>query len=135
MDRVFKSKIGWWYHLIVVLIVAGSIKVILDTNIVNMAVMLLVDALVLHILFNTWYKITEEGMLIAHCSIFPEKRIPIAEITAIQRSILPASSYALSLNRLMLYKGEKQWLLISPVNEADFIRLLRKINPGIELMQ
>lgn len=97
--------------------------------------MLAVALLTIHILFNTWYKITTDGMLIAHCSIFPEKRIPISEISALERTILPVSSYALSLDRLIVYKQGKQWLLVSPVNEKDFIRLLRKINPAIELKQ
>lgn len=135
MDRLFKSKVGWWYHLAILLIVAGCIKVFLDTNVLAMVVMLAVAMLTLHILFNTWYKVTADGILIAHCSIFPEKRVPIAEITALERTVMPVSSYALSLDRLIIYKKGKQWLLVSPSNEKDFIRLLRKINPGIELKQ
>lgn len=135
MDRVFKSKVGWWYHFAILLIVAGCIKVFLSTNVWAIVAMLAVAMLALHVLFNTWYKITADGVLIAHCSIFPEKRIPVSEISALERTVLPVSSYALSLDRLIIYKEGKQWLLVSPVNEKDFIRLLRKINPHIELKQ
>lgn len=135
MDRVFKSKVGWWYHFFILLIVAGCVKVFLETNVWAIITMLAVAMLVLHILFNTWYKVTADGLLIAHCSFFPEKRVPISQITALERTIMPVSSYALSLDRLIVYKEGKQWLLISPVNEKEFIRLLRKINPNIELKQ
>lgn len=131
MDRIFKSKVGWWYHLAVILIVGGCVKVFLSTNVVSMVAMLALAMLVLHMLFNTWYKITADGMLVAHCSIFPEKRIPISEITALEISAMPVSSYALSLDRIIIYKGKAPWLLISPVNKKEFVKLLRQINPEI----
>ena len=46
---------------------------------------------------------------------------------------MPVSSYALSLDRLILYKGDTQWLLISPVNKQEFVRVLRKYNPAIRI--
>ena len=46
---------------------------------------------------------------------------------------MPVSSYALSLDRIIIYKGEAQWLLISPVNKKEFVRLLRQFNPEIEV--
>ena len=100
----------------------GSDKIALITD----------SMLVIHILLNTWYKITEDGMLIAHCSIFPEKKIAISEITAIGSTVMPISSYALSLDRLIIYKGDKYWLLISPVDKMNFINQLKMINPAIK---
>lgn len=135
MDRVFKSKVGWWYHLAIVLIIAGCVKVFLGTNIVLMVGMLAIAMLTLHVLLNTWYKITADGMLIAHCSIFPEKRIAIADISALEATVMPVSSYALSLDRIIIYKGKQQWLLISPVNKKDFVHLLRKHNPEIQIKE
>ncbi len=49
---------------------------------------------VLHVFFNTYYRITEDDMLIAHCSIFPEKKIAIAYIEALESTVMPVSSYA-----------------------------------------
>ena len=73
--------------------------------------------------------------LIAHCSIFPEKKIPISEISAVEVTVMPVSSYALSLDRLIIYKGDTQWLLISPVNKQDFVKLLKKHNPDIRIKE
>lgn len=84
-------------------------------------------------LFNTYYVITEKEHLILHCGIFPKKEIAISEIEALEPTIFPAFSYALSLNRIIIWKEGKMWMMISPENEKEFIRLLRKINPKIEL--
>lgn len=135
MDRIFKSKVGWWYHLALIIIAAGCIKAVLGTNAVVIVVALLAGILALHVLLNTWYKITADGILIAHCSIFPEKRLPISEISAIEATVMPVSSYALSLDRIIIYKGEQQWLLISPVNKKEFVKLLRKFNPDIKVKE
>ena len=88
---------------------------------------------VLHVFFNTYYRITEDDMLIAHCSIFPEKKIAIADIEVLESTVMPVSSYALSLDRLIIWSNGKPWMLISPTNRADFIKQLRKINPNIQL--
>ena len=89
--------------------------------------------LVLHVFFNTYYRITADGMLVAHCSIFPEKRIAIERIEAVEPTLMPVSSYALSLNRLIVWSDGKPWMLISPVNRANFIKELQKINPSIQI--
>src|SRR5574344_651118 len=128
MDRVFKSKVGWWYHLAILMVAAGSVASILNARVDATIISLLTAMLVIHILLNTWSKITEDGMLIAHCSIFPEKKIAISEITAIGSTVMPISSYALSLDRLIIYKGDKYWLLISPVDKMNFINQLKMIN-------
>ena len=124
MDRVFKSKVDWWYHLILLIMMISTVLVFVrGESPVTMVILLL----------STWYKITADGYLIVHCSIFPEKRIPIAEISAVEVTVMPVSSYALSLDRLILYKGDTQWLLISPVNKQEFVRVLRKYNPAIRI--
>lgn len=119
--------------MLILLLAAGCIKVFLEPSIPAMAGMLLITLLALHIFLNTYYRITADGMLIAHCSIFPEKKIPVAEIEVIESTVMPVSSYALSLDRLMIWSGGKVWMLISPCNKADFIKQLRAINPNIQL--
>lgn len=133
MDREFKSKVGLWYHFLIILLVVGSVAAVLTTNVMAMIGMLLITLLTLHIFFHTYYKVTADHMLIAHCSIFPEKKIAIADIQALESSALPVSSYALSLDRIIIWSQDKPWLLISPTNKQEFVRLLRKINPAIEL--
>ena len=133
MEREYKSKVGWWYHLVIIMVVIGCVAAFLRTNISAIVGMMIAALGVLHVFFNTYYRITEDDMLIAHCSIFPEKKIAIADIEALQPSILPVFSYSLSLDRIVIWKEGKMWMLISPQNEKEFVKLLKKINPDIEI--
>lgn len=133
MDREFRSQVGWWYHLLMILVCAGCVAAFLQAGIWPIIGMVLVAVLVIHVFLNTWYKITADGMLITHCSIFPEKKIAIADIQALEPTMMPVSSYALSLDRLMIWSGGKPWMIVSPKNKKEFIRLLQDINPAIQI--
>lgn len=134
MDRTFKSKVGWWYHTILIVMAVSTVLAFVGGKApIVMISLLLLTLMAVHMLLSTWYKITEDGSLIAHCSFFPEKRIAISEITAMEASTMPVSSYALSLDRIILYKGNQQWLLVSPDNKKEFVKLLRKANPEIKV--
>ena len=80
MEREYKSKVGWWYHLVIIMVVIGCVAAFLRTNISAIVGMMVAALGVLHVFFNTYYRITEDDVLIAHCSIFPEKKIAIAGI-------------------------------------------------------
>ena len=111
MERVYKSKVGWWYHLLIIIVIIGCVAAFLRAHVPAMIAML----------------------LIARMGFFPEKRIAIADIEALESSVIPVPSYALSLGRIVIWSDGKPWLLISPVNQSDFIKQLRKINPNIQL--
>lgn len=117
------------------IIIAVCIRAFLSTNVAGMIVGLLTCMLLIHMLLNTWYKITEDGQLVVHCSIFPEKRIAVSDITAVETTVMPVSSYALSLDRLIIYKNGLQWMLVSPTNKKEFVKLLRKHNPDIQIKE
>lgn len=134
VDRVFKSKIGWWYHLTVWVMAACTVLTFVKSNnIIGMIFLLLMTLFFIHSMLTTWYKITADGWLIAHSSFFPEKRVRIEEITAVEVTVMPISSYALSLDRLIIYKNGMQWMLISPENKQEFVKLLRRHNPEIRI--
>ena len=134
MDREFKSKVDWWFQLILLIMALVTVLLFVKGGRPSeMIIMLLGTLLCVHMLLTTRYTITADGWLLAHCSFFPVKRIDIREITAIEVSAMPVSSYALSLDRLILYKGGQQWLLVSPRNKQEFVRLLRKFNPAIQI--
>ena len=134
MDREFKSKVGWWFFCVfwvmalttILAFVSGSTPLVMITS-------LLATLMLVHMLLTTWYRITADGYLIVHCSIFPEKKIKIEEISAIEATAMPVSSYTLSLDRIIIYKGNLQWLLISPKDKKEFVRCLRKFNPEIQI--
>ncbi|MBR5298436.1 MAG: PH domain-containing protein [Parabacteroides sp.] len=135
MDRVFKSKVDWWYHLVLLIMIINTVLAFIKGEPIGMVILLLITLQCIHMLLSTWYKITADGNLIVHCSIFPEKQIAVAEISAVEVTVMPVSSYALSLDRLIIYKGDTQWLLVSPVNKQEFIRVLRKYNPAIQIKE
>ena len=134
MDRIFKSKVDWWFHGVVLLLcVSCVILIVRGAEIWAILVMFFCTYMSIHTLLNTWYKLTADGFLIVHCSFFPEKRIAISEISAVEVTVMPISSYALSLDRLIIYKNGMQWMLISPENKQEFVKLLRRHNPEIRI--
>ncbi len=135
MDRVFKSKVDWWFHLLIIIMVILCVLTFLQRNMFIMAVMLMATFFAIHILLNTYYVITDTGMLLLRCGIFPKKEIAIKDIEALERSILPVFSYSLSLDRIVVWKEGKMWMMVSPQNEKDFIKLLLKHNPGIKILK
>lgn len=133
MDRVFKSKVGWWYHLLMLILAVLCVVSFLHQNVVVTVSAMVISAIMLHVFFNTYYVVTADGMLLLRCGFFPKKQIPISEIEALQSSILPAFSYSLSLNRIIIWKEGKMWMLVSPQNENEFVKLLKKFNPDIQI--
>ena len=121
MDRVFKSKIGWWYHLLIIVLAILCVVSVLHQNVAAIVSTLVASALTLHVFFNTYYVVTTDGMLLLRCGFFPKKEIAIADIEALQPSILPVFSYSLSLDRIVIW------------NEKEFVKLLKKFNPDIEI--
>ena len=66
MDRVFKSKVGWWYHLVLLVMVASTVFAFVGgKSPVTMVMLLLFTLECIHMLLSTWYKITADGHLIA----------------------------------------------------------------------
>lgn len=129
----FKSKVGWWYHLVLAIMAISCILAFVTSrNAVGQILLLLFTMLMVYLLVNTWYKITDDE-LIAHSGFFPEKHVKIAEIDKISFTHMPIASYALSLDRIVIYKEGKMWLLISPKRQDEFVKLLKKRNENIQI--
>ena len=135
MDRVFKSKVDWWYHLMIFILAVLCLLAAINFNWAAIAFTFLISVFAIHTLFNTDYTITTDGVLKLRCGIFPRKEIPIREIEALERTFMPAFSYSLSLNRLVIWKDGNMWMLVSPKNEKEFIQQLKKHNPDINLIK
>ena len=91
----------------------------------------LVMTLILLMLFVTSYEITED-LLIIKVGPIPYAKIKLNEISLVERSYNPLSAPASSLKRLYI-KAKHQDILISPVDEQEFIRLLKTRNPNITI--
>lgn len=87
--------------------------------------------IVLALLFSMRYLITESHLEI-WLGPFKLWSVKISEITTIKRSYNPLSSPAASFKRLMI-TSNKMNALISPHDEKEFLRVLKKRNPKIEI--
>lgn len=86
-------------------------------------------AIVTIMLFAIRYEIGE-NFLIIKVGPIAFRRIKLDEITLVERSYNPLSSPASSLKRLYI-KSKTKDALISPVDEQEFVRLLKSRNPNI----
>lgn len=80
------------------------------------------------ILRSTYYEIDGDTLRIR--SSFVTWRVPIREIRSVTTTRSPASSPALSLDRLRIDYGRKS-ILISPADRDRFLAMLRSVNPAI----
>ena len=135
MDRVFRSQVSWVYYLLLAIMVILCAIVVMGQNVWAIVITFLLTALVVHIFLSTNYVITEGGTLIASCGIFPKKVIEISQLDAIERSVMPVPSYALSFTRIALWTKEGIWMMVSPKDEAEFVKLLRKHNPDLKTLK
>lgn len=134
MEKKFKSKVGWWYYLALLFSATATIfTFIRPNNFVKAIPLLLLTLLLMYIWLFTNYRITDNGWLIVQSGIFYKKKVAITDITAITSAFNPLSSPALSLDRLEIRTGKKIWNIISPQSKEEFVKLLKKINPQIEV--
>ncbi len=136
MDTVYKSKVDKWYiwtciGLTVVFI--GSIFLCYDSSLV-----LLIDVVfsgvclgcLFDILLHTDYTIKDDKLYI-RCGILFHMVLPISRITEISHKSTILSSPALSMKRIGLRYGRRNWVYVSPKNQDDFISEIRSVNPEI----
>lgn len=139
MVMVFKSKVdGWliWLTLGPPVVIFGALIVsaaraghLSDPRFLNViAVILIISGFVGMLFRSTYYRI-EGGVLLIRCGLF-RWHVPIRSITTVTPTRSPASSPALSLDRLRIeYEGRA--VLVSPRDKDGFIRALRAANPAI----
>ncbi|EEK74339.1 MULTISPECIES: PH domain-containing protein [Bacillus cereus group] len=81
--------------------------------------------------FSTKYIVKEEIIIITSGPV--KKRICIRDIKRISNTKNPIAAHALSFDRLEIVYGSYETELISPRNKEEFILLLKRKNPGIEI--
>jgi hypothetical protein len=131
MDKLtFPSKIDGW---LLVLLVGGALACLLVAGVVIVsatplewfiaAVLTLFGcALPIWLLASTYYTLTRDTLDI-HSGPF-RWRVPLADIVALTPTRSPLSSPALSLRRLRVDYGAKRCIMISPLEQARFLREL-----------
>jgi Bacterial PH domain len=130
--KIFKSKIDWWFGLILVYPIFLSITAILKGEWIGLLGLVGVVGFIL-ILSKTTQYIINENQLIVKSTWIVNERIDISKITKVEKSNSILSSPALSLDRLLVRYNKYDEVLISPKEKKEFIDELLKINPAIEI--
>src|SRR6185436_12660669 len=113
-----------------VLVLAIIVAAIRDYRgaIAGAIILLVVELFFFETLLRTYY-VVEPPELVIRSSFFTW-RVPISEIRSITPTRSPASSPALSLDRLRIDYGTRA-IMVSPDDPRRFIEALRAINPSI----
>ena len=141
----FKSKVDWWMHLTLLLIVAFNIWALIYFFMYG-GIFLLVTLIiftpltVLYIIpvwFNTYYVLGEDGLYIK-CGLRKGYTIPYESITSAVSTKDPLASHALSMDRIELkYRLEtnkfSDTVLISPNDKQEFFKQLGIKNASIKI--
>ena len=130
--KIFKSKIDWWFGLILVYPIFLSITALLEGEWIGLLGLVGVVGFIL-ILSKTTQYIINENQLIVKSTWIVNERIDISKIKKIEKSNSILSSPALSLDRLLVRYNKYDEVLISPKEKKEFIDELLKINPAIEI--
>lgn len=128
----FNSKISYWLFA-PLLSFLSVLLVMMAINKVWGAVVILIGvvALILSLLFRTYYQI-EDGALKIVCGFIIYQRIDISRIRKIEKTKSPLSSPALSLSdRIEVFYNTYDSVIISPERQAEFIQTLKLINATI----
>lgn len=130
----FRSKISWglFFPLLLALFF-GACFALWSHEVASGIILLVTIILVLLLILNTTYKVTNEQVLITSAFIIKEA-VFIKDITHIieNRSIMSAPAASFDRIYLKTKTGRKN---ISPKNKEIFIHLLLEINKDIEVVR
>lgn len=130
MIITFKSAVDWWYYVVIAvaaLVLLNAVLLVLPTGaplgIASMVFALMIGlGLPTWLLVATYYTISDTELHI-QCGPFAW-RVPKDQIVSITPSRSPISSPALSLNRLKITIKSGKSILVSPQDQAGFVRAL-----------
>jgi hypothetical protein len=132
MDPVFRSKVDFWLIAVVVGIPVLVIEFMLegtgvddrDADLIAIGTVVVVLAFFVWLCFTTRYTITSQALLIKSGPF--SWVVPLQEIAGIEPTRNPASSPALSLDRLLIrYRGDGK-IMVSPADKAGFMSAIEK---------
>lgn len=131
--KVFKSKIDWWFGLLLVYPIFMSVKSMLLGEWVGLLGLSIVIVLILFFSKTTRYIINDNQLIVKSTWVVYE-RIDISKITKIEKTNSILSSPALSLDRIRIRYNKYDEVLISPKVKKEFVDELLKVNPTIEII-
>lgn len=133
MDRIFVSKRDRWLAGLIWLAVIVNVVVgifLLTAMFLASLGLFLAAALVLSVLYRTFYRVTNRQIYI-HSGPFRWTVDPM-HITEVVPTDSPLSAPACSLDRLRIVTTGRS-IMISPVNKNEFLKTLTAIDEGLVL--
>jgi hypothetical protein len=129
----YNSKIGITLIIILILVLGGISAIIINKHVwFGLAIIPVLAGLIIHLLANTYYVISNNDLIIK-CGFLVKTSVKINSIKKIAKTINPLSAPAASMDRLLIYFGNSDAIMISPKDKQDFIAHLTSINPNIEV--
>lgn len=137
MNQIYKSRVARWYLWFCIVMTAAFMVsiylcykstwvLLIDIALIGIGLIMMYD-----MLLHTDYTITGENLHI-RCGVLFRMDLAIHKISEITHKSTILSSPALSARRIGLKYGKKNWVYISPKNQAEFISALKSINPEIK---
>jgi len=137
---IYKSKIDFYLLLFPALVILGEAWLFISVPVwIGLMILFLISIPLVSMIFNTYYQITAQNLLVIKCGSLSTYEIEISKIyTVLSRRGLAGleSSPALSFDRLAIhyYKGYgSKTVLISPKSKIEFTKRLKEINPKITI--
>lgn len=133
---IYYSKVSYTLLIVVFIVFFGPLipNYINDgfnsTMFLMTLALIILFGLIVHMFFNTTYKIEKEKLHIK-CGFFKYRPVNIREMKKVSTSSNVISSPAASFDRIEITYGKFEELIISPKYKTKFVEDLQKINPKI----
>ena len=133
---IYYSKVSYTLLIVVFIVFFGPLipNYINDgfnsTMFLTTLALIILFGLIVHMFFNTTYKIEKEKLHIK-CGFFKYRPVNIREMKKVSTSSNVISSPAASFDRIEITYGKFEELIISPKYKTKFVEDLQKINPKI----
>ena len=140
MNRIFYSKVGWWYYALIAVMGGWMVYLFWVKEIMVAFIFMVITSFMIRMLTNMRYVITSDDMLVIEYGLLFLKpiQIPLLDIVRIERRFNPISSPALSLDRIEVYFRTGKLVTsvcISPQNQEDMVKALQKRNGQISYIE
>jgi hypothetical protein len=130
----FKSKIDLWLAFVLIVIFGFVlIQFVYEKKWIGFSFIFCVSSFIIHMFTTTFYTIERDKLRIK-CGFLIDFMIEIKNVKKISETFNVLSSPALSLDRLEIFYGKYDTVLISPKDKKGFIDAIKKINPEVEIV-
>lgn len=135
MNRIFHSKVGWTFYLVLGILAVNMFYFFWTKEIVPAVLIALLELFFIEMIIHTRYVVTTDGYLKVDLGRFyPSSVIPVKDIVSLHASRSAVSSMALSLDKIkIVFRGKhaNETVYVSPVKKKEMITLLLKLNDQI----